>query len=70
MNTINIWSEEVAKRRAKTRKEKKFQQGENNTQFGTMWITDGTNNRKILKDSLIPDGWRKGAVLKGRPKKV
>jgi len=70
INTKNIWSDEVAERRAKTRKEKKFQQGCNNTQFGTMWITDGSSNKKVPKDSEIPSGWRKGATLSGRPKKV
>lgn len=32
----------------------------NNSQYGTMWITDGINNKKIKKDSIIPDGWYKG----------
>jgi hypothetical protein len=70
LNTKNIWSDEVAERRAKTRKDKKFQQGTNNTQFGTMWITDGLSNRKIPKDSVIPIGWRRGAIMSGRPKKI
>jgi len=69
INTKNIWSDEVAARRANTRKEKKFQQGSNNTQYGTMWITDGVSNRKIPKHSAIPFGWRKGAIMSGRPKK-
>lgn len=34
--------------------------GEKNTQFGTMWITDGTHNQKIPKSSPIPVGWMKG----------
>lgn len=25
-----------------------------------MWITNGTENKKIKKDSIIPEGWRKG----------
>lgn len=40
------------------------QQGDGNSQYGTMWITDGTLNRKIKKDDVIPEGWRKGRVLK------
>ena len=35
--------------------------GENNPQFGTMWITNGKENKKIKKDvDAIPDGWYKG----------
>lgn len=37
--------------------------GQENSQFGTMWITDGTSNSKISKDAAIPTGWRKGRVL-------
>ena len=33
---------------------------DNNSQFGTMWITDGTNNKKIKKGLVIPEGWNKG----------
>jgi len=35
-----------------------------NSQYGTMWITDGVANKKIDKTDSIPDGWRKGRVLK------
>lgn len=38
--------------------------GELNSQFGTMWITDGQNNKKVLKEDLIPEGWHKGRVIK------
>jgi hypothetical protein len=34
--------------------------GVDNPSYGTMWITDGINNRKVKKDSIIPEGWRKG----------
>ena len=37
--------------------------GESNSQFGTMWITNGIANKKVLKDSLIPIGWYKGRKL-------
>lgn len=36
------------------------QTGEGNSQFGTMWITDGDKPIKIKKTDLIPDGYRKG----------
>jgi hypothetical protein len=35
--------------------------GSKNSQFGTMWITNGTENKKIKKDlDIIPEGWYKG----------
>ena len=40
------------------------QQGEKNSQHGTMWITNGTENQKIQKESPIPLGWQKGRVIK------
>ena len=33
--------------------------GEKNGSYGTYWITNGIENKKI-KDSIIPDGWYKG----------
>lgn len=36
--------------------------GAKNSQFGTMWITNGTENKKIKKDLVIPDGWHKGRI--------
>lgn len=43
-----------------------FQRGEGNSQYGTMWITDGTNNCKIKREDTIPQGWRKGRVVRNR----
>ena len=37
--------------------------GKGNSQFGTVWITDGINNKKIKKEELIPDGWFKGRKI-------
>jgi hypothetical protein len=34
--------------------------GEKNSQYGTVWITNGTENKKIKKEENIPDGWYKG----------
>lgn len=35
--------------------------GSKNSQFGTMWITNGKENKKIKKDiDVIPEGWYKG----------
>jgi group I intron endonuclease len=34
--------------------------GESNSQFGSCWITDGFNSKKIKKTQPIPEGWRLG----------
>lgn len=42
--------------------------GSKNSQFGTRWINDGINTKKIKKNEPIPDGWKLGAIqnkLKG-----
>lgn len=36
------------------------QSGCNNSQFGTIWITNGTMSKKIKTDEPIPDGFIKG----------
>jgi len=40
------------------------QKGENNSQFGTCWITNGIENKKIKKTDIIPNGWEYGRKLK------
>jgi hypothetical protein len=39
------------------------QSGSRNSQFGKCWITNGKENKKILKDDLIPKGWRLGRKI-------
>jgi len=48
----------------KMREAGKLRIGSNNSQYGTIWITDGVLNKKIKKDSEIPVGWRRGKVQK------
>ena len=38
--------------------------GAKNSQHGTCWITNETENKKIHKGDLIPDGWRLGRITK------
>jgi hypothetical protein len=39
--------------------------GESNSQYGTMWITNGKDNQKIKKDiDIIPEGWYSGRTVK------
>lgn len=42
----------------------KCQAGEGNSQYGTMWITDGTSSVKIKKTDAVPCGWYKGRKIK------
>lgn len=51
---------EVNEKRIKKFAEINHSQGEKNSQFGSMWITDGSENMKIRKEDIIPFGWRKG----------
>lgn len=43
---------------------KKSQAGKKNSQFGTMWITNGTESKKVDMTSPIPNGWVKGRKMK------
>lgn len=36
--------------------------GKKNSQFGTCWITNGLENKKIKKEDIIPLGWKKGRI--------
>lgn len=38
--------------------------GSKNSQYGTMWITNGVESVKVKKDYVIPDGWYKGRKMK------
>lgn len=38
--------------------------GDTNSQYGTCWITDEKENKKIFKGDLVPEGWRLGRKLK------
>jgi group I intron endonuclease len=37
--------------------------GVNNSQHGTIWITNGSNNRKIKNNEMLPTGWVKGRKI-------
>lgn len=59
-------SQEARDKRKATFAKNGHQQGSKNTQFGTVWITDGVSNAKVKNTDLIPDGWHKGRVIAGR----
>jgi hypothetical protein len=35
-----------------------------NSQFGTCWITNGNENKKIKKEDKISNGWKLGRKIK------
>lgn len=37
--------------------------GKTNSQYGTRWITNGSENKKIKKTECIPDGWYAGRYI-------
>lgn len=55
-------SEETKKRMSESSKETGT--GETNSQYGTYWITNGKENKKIKKDEFIPEGYYKGRKIK------
>jgi hypothetical protein len=56
-------SEEAKLKRLNTLKSIKHQQGERNSQYGTMWITDGAKNKKVKKEDPVPEGYWRGRTL-------
>jgi hypothetical protein len=55
-------TEESKKLMSESKKNKGL--SDSNSQFGTRWITNGTQNMKIRKDDSIPEGWSLGRKLK------
>lgn len=44
-------------------KNRKHQTGEGNSQYGTMWITNGITSKKLNKTDSIPLGWKRGRCM-------
>jgi hypothetical protein len=59
-------SGEGLRKKKETYKKIGHQQGEKNSHYGKMWITDGTKDGsyRISKDDMIPEGYKKGRVCK------
>lgn len=47
-----------------THQKRHNQVGSKNSQFGTKWITDGKDSRKISKNEACPPGWEAGRIMK------
>lgn len=60
------YREKMSALQRKTFAHKGHQSGEKNSQFGTMWITDGTKggNKKIRKGDEVPSGFYPGMTRK------
>jgi len=56
-------TQETKQKMSKSAKER-LKDPTKNSQYGTMWITDGMKNKKIKKNEMIPEGWRKGRVVR------
>jgi len=56
------WLGKKHKEESKQKMSKPKNQGEKNSQFGTIWITNGIENKKVKKDSEIPNGWYRGRL--------
>lgn len=54
-------SEETKQKMSKVKKGKGT--GNSNSQFNTMWITDGKENKKIKNTDIVPEKWYKGRTL-------
>jgi hypothetical protein len=57
-------SEGSREKRIDSFKRIQHQKGETNSQYGTMWITNGETNKKIKKNEPIPEGYFPGRKLK------
>lgn len=53
---------EVKEKRKTTMATNNHQKGEKNSQYGTIWITNGVLNMKIPKNREIPENYRKGRI--------
>lgn len=56
--TGKFHSNETKQKMSKIKKGKGL--GENNSQYGTCWVTNEKENKKIYKGDSIPNGWRLG----------
>lgn len=50
--------------KSKMSEKAKNRQPHQNSQYGTCWITDGINNKKIFKGDSIPSEWKLGRTIK------
>jgi hypothetical protein len=60
---IHAHNENARVKRKETQLRIKFQQGENNSQYGSRWMNDGVNPKRVTKEKIeeyISNGWKFG----------
>lgn len=57
-------SEDSRQKRLDSFKRIDHQKGESNSQYGTMWVTNGDVNKKVKKTDPLPEGYYPGRKLK------
>jgi hypothetical protein len=62
-HTKQLVSLEAIAKKKETFKKNGHQSGTKNSQYGKMWITNGSESKSVHKDSPIPDGWYKGRKI-------
>ena len=55
----------AAARESMSKRMSELQSGSKNSQYNTMWITNGPESKKIKVGEPIPEGWRKGRYSNG-----
>jgi hypothetical protein len=55
-------SPETIEKMKDTAKIRQLGKGNRNSQYGTCWITDGKENKKIKKGEIIPKNWKLGRI--------
>lgn len=63
-DTFNGKSHTFETKKKMSNSQKIAQLGSKNSQFGTCWITNGFENKKINKGDLVPEGWKLGRKMK------
>tara|TARA_R100001377_G_C3156293_1_gene98121 strand:+ start:83 stop:733 length:651 start_codon:yes stop_codon:yes gene_type:complete len=56
-------TESTKEKMSNTHKKNGHQVGTKNSQYGKMWITNGNQSTRIVKNNPIPEGWYKGRVI-------
>lgn len=63
-NKNGYWEGKKHSEETKNKMRKSKNVGINNPQYGTCWITNGNENKKIYKGDKIPDSWKLGRTIK------
>jgi hypothetical protein len=57
-------SKETKAKMSLSHKDNETNVGDKNSQYGTMWITNGLENNKVKRGDQLPEGWRPGRKIK------